>query len=257
MTDKHVIPFIEDPKMEAKYQRLEKLGTELKIPTFRSFLTLEVLGKDGNSIYAHKQRSHSWNRNAYNFLFSQMSAVGLFPTNATFEAGVVSLKAYSGTTWPNVSGWGLNYAAGYDEETNLNAVSSSASAGLMASAAVTEKGIMVGTGVGAEDFEGYVLDNPIVNGSGAGQMDIAQSNLHALTYDVPSKTLTNTLVRYFNNNSSGEIVIGETGLYHRLKFKSAGVQTIMTCRDLLTPAVAVPNTGQLKVTYTIELIYPA
>lgn len=258
---REMIPYTEDPKLERKYQRLERLGQELKIPTFKSFLTLEVLDKDGNSIHSHKQRSHSWNRNAYNFLFSNMAGYGINPTNATFGAGVNSLKDDAGTVWPNVSGWGLNLIPGFYKASSsapsVNVNVRSSEAGLLASAGLTDKGIVVGTGTAAESFEGFNLETPITNGSGSGQMDIAESNLHSVSYDAPSLTLTDTLIRYFNNNSGADIIIGETGILYELYFNSAGSQTFMFTRDVLAPTVTVPNTGQLKVTYTIELVYPA
>ena len=246
--------YIEDPKLETKYRRFEKLGTELKLPVFKTFLEMEVRDKDGKTIHAHKQRSHSWNRNAYNFLFSQMAAYGLTGTNI-FEAGAISLKWTTGSIYPNGSNWGLNKVAGWDEDINLN--DRSTNTGLLATAGSTDKGIIVGTNNFPESFDGYVLGAAIANGSGAGQMDYAQSDLHSVSYDAPTKTLTDTLIRYINNNSGANIGVNEVALYGRVKFNSAGTGSIMFSRDLLASTVTVPNTGQLKVTYTIQLAYPA
>lgn len=246
--------YIEDPKLETKYRRFEKLGTELKLPVFKTFLEMEVLDKDGNTIHAHKQRSHSWNRNAYNFLFSQMAAYGLTGTSL-FEAGAISLKWTEGSIYPNGSGWGLNRVGGWDENVHVN--QRSTDTGLLATAGATDKGIIVGTNNFPESFDGYVLGAAIANGSGAGQMDYAQSDLHSVSYDAPTKTLTDTLIRYINNNSGADIGVNEVALYGRVKFHSAGTGSIMFSRDLLASTVTVPNTGQLKVTYTIQLAYPA
>ncbi len=246
--------YIEDPKLETKYRRFEKLGTELKLPVFKTFLEMEVLDRDGKTIHAHKQRSHSWNRNAYNFLFSQMAAYGLTGTNL-FEAGAISLKWTNGNIYPNSSGWALNQVAGLDEGVNVN--DRSTNTGFLATAGATDKGIIVGTNNFPESFDGYVLGAPIGNGSGAGQMDYAQSDLHSITYDAPTKTFTDTLIRYINNNSGADIGVNEVALYGKVKFTSAGTGTIMFSRDLLASTVTVPNTGQLKVTYTIQLAYPA
>ena len=74
-----------DPKEEQKYEELRKLGQELKIPISEAFLTLEVFDKDGKLIQKHRQRSHSWTRNAYNALFSNLASVNL--DDDTFGAG--------------------------------------------------------------------------------------------------------------------------------------------------------------------------
>ena len=58
---------------ERKYRQLKKLGQELRIPIPEAFWELEVRDKDGKVIQRHKQRSHSWVRNAYNFLFSELA----------------------------------------------------------------------------------------------------------------------------------------------------------------------------------------
>ncbi len=246
--------FIEDPKLESRYRRFEKLGTELKIPVFRTFLEMEVLDREGNVIHAHRQRSHSWNRNAYNFLFSQMVAYGLTAINV-FGAGSISLKWTNGSIFPNVSNWGLNQVAGWNEAVNVN--ERPASTGFLSDPGVTAKGIIVGTSGLPETFEGYVLAAEIANGSGPGQMDYAQSDLHSVSYHAPSKTLTDILIRYINNNSGADIGINEVGLYGKVQFSSAGVGSIMFSRDVLASTVTVPSTGQLKVTYTIQLAYPA
>lgn len=248
---REMIPYTEDPKLERKYQRLERLGQELKIPTFKSFLTLEVLDKDGNSIHSHKQRSHSWNRNAYNLLFNQMSGKGTTNTGL-FEAGAVNYKDFSGTVRDGV-GFGFKFGSA-NGAVNID----SAGNGYLAGAGVSTSGIMVGSGNTAESFEHNALATQIANGTGAGQISYVASEANALTYDVPSKTLTNTLVRFFNNNSGGDVTVNEvclTGLQHVLS--SAATTTAMVSRDVLGAPVVVPNTGQLKVTYTIELVYPA
>ncbi|MEN8615205.1 hypothetical protein ABFB09_08020 [Dehalogenimonas sp. THU2] len=258
---RELIPYTEDPKLERKYRNLERLGQELKIPTFRSFLTLEVSDRNGHTLKARKQRSHSWNRNAYNFLFANMSAYGINPSSATFEAGVNSLKSTNGTIWPNGSGWGNTFVPGYYKASSstpsVNVNVTGTEAGFLGVGGSTDKGIVIGAGTASESFEGFNLETPINDGTSAGQMSVTASNLHDLSYDAPSKTLTNTLIRFFNNNSGGSINIGEVGILYKWYFNSAGLQTFMACRDVLSPVVAVPDTGQLKVTYTIELVYPA
>jgi len=66
------------------------------------------------------------------------------------------------------------------------------------------------------------------------------------------------MVRYFNNNSGGDIDVNEVGLVMN---QPQGGSTVygkrLQARDKLASTVTVPNTGQLKVTYTIQLTYPA
>ncbi|GAI88190.1 unnamed protein product, partial [marine sediment metagenome] len=123
--------------------------------------------------------------------------------------------------------------------------------------AVYKKGIWIGLGAGAEDFEGFDLVTPIVDGAGADEMNSASSEPHALSYVAGTKTLTDTLIRYFNNNSGNPIDINEVGLLQSRLYDLANNGTFLFTRDLLGATVTVPNTGQLKVTYTISLVYPS
>ncbi|GAH72404.1 unnamed protein product, partial [marine sediment metagenome] len=62
------------------------------------------------------------------------------------------------------------------------------------------------------------------------------------------------LVRYFNNNSGGNVDVNEVALVTNGYF--GGAHIWMQSRDKLGATVTVPSTGQLKVTYTVELTYP-
>ncbi|GAI00073.1 unnamed protein product, partial [marine sediment metagenome] len=75
---------------EQKYKRLRKLAQELHLPIPEAFIELEVFDKDGRLLQRHKQRSHSWTRNAYNLLLSQMGAKNM--DDAAFGAGLLSIK---------------------------------------------------------------------------------------------------------------------------------------------------------------------
>ena len=228
---------------ERKYQQLKKLGQELKIPTFEAFLELEVRNGNGGTIYHQKQRSHSWVRNAYNVLFCQIAAKDA--SDVTFGAGKLSGKQTNGTVR------GLSYPFGYGDAVSIEGTS----AGLRAAAGVDTKGIVIGSGTNAETFEDYGLQTPIVNGTGAGQMSYIASELHAITYDAGTKTLTDTLIRYFNNNSGGSVNVNEVGIV--ALFQGQFAQNYMLSRDKLAATITVPNTGQIKVTYSIQLTYPA
>jgi len=233
-----------DIKEEQKYEQLRKLGQELHIPTLEAFLELEVRDKDGKVIQKHKQRSHSWVRNAYNLMLCQTTAKGL--SDATFGAGKLSLKQQNGNIY---GGGGIlpNYS-------NHDVDNPSSGYGGLGYMGADFKGICVGSGTNAESFEDYTLQTLIANGNGAGQLSYTQENVHVATYDAGTKKLTITKIRYFNNNSGGDIGVNELCIYLRLNYVAASV---MLCRDKLPVTVTVPNTGQLKVTYTVQLTYPA
>jgi len=235
------IPYIEDPKQEARYRALENLGQKLKIPIPSMFLQIEVFDGQGRLIHGHKQRSHSWTRNAYNCMFSQLA--GKDADDATFEAGKLSAKNTAGVIKSGNGAMGQHtYNQSIDDFTY----------GYRGPAGDATIGILVGSGLNAESFEDYVLQTQIAEGAGAGQLNHAAGEAHAISYAAP--VFKNERVRYFNNNSGGNIDVNEVGLvgsmWITLNCK------MLQCRDKLGATVTVPNTGQLKVTYTIQLTYP-
>jgi hypothetical protein len=68
--------------------------------------------------------------------------------------------------------------------------------------------------------------------------------------------LKDELIRYFNNNSGGNVDINEASIYAAIYVNDPG-NYVAVCRDKLASTVTVHDTGQLKVTYTIQLTYPA
>jgi hypothetical protein len=78
---------------------------------------------------------------------------------------------------------------------------------------------------------------------------------------VPTRVFKVEMLRYLNNNSGADIGVNEVALVPKV---SASVDSggyapspTLVARDKLPSTVTVPNTGQLKVTYTIQLTYPA
>lgn len=259
------IPYIEKPETEAEYQELSKLGKELKIPIPETFLQLEVF-KDGQRIYGHKQRSHSWNRNAYNWMISQLG--GKNAEAAPFGPGRINIIRYiaagsdSVGTPQNVPiGWGPSAAgSGGSNNQNWNPIDTEAQriAGIFALAGTTTRGIFPGSGNAAEDFNGSRLANLIPHGEGAGQLSYQTTIMPALEYDAPSKTLTSKYIRHFNNNSGGTLTLNEVGIFPQVCTgdTSSASGYCMVCRDVLSTPLELPDTGQLKVTFSIEIVYP-
>jgi hypothetical protein len=230
---------------EALYDQLKRLGRKLHIPTVETFWEVEVRDGNGKVVQCFKQRSHSWVRNAYNLIFATLAGKDL--SDSTFGAGKLNLKdtgnviRYGAANTPCYY-WNSSDAAGW---------------GYRGVAGSHAYGILVGSGSNPEDFESYYLHVAIANGTGAGQLSYVQSEPHVVTWIPGTLTLKNELVRYFNNNSGADVNVTEVALIrHEYMPRSSTDAYYMMARDLLASTVTVPNTGQLKVTYTIQLVYP-
>ncbi|MBA7714384.1 hypothetical protein ES703_123406 [subsurface metagenome] len=230
---------------EPRYDRLRKLAEELHIPIPEAFLTLEVFDKDGRLIQKHRQRSHSWTRNAYNALFSNLASVNM--SDSTFGAGKLSGKDTGGTVRYGAEGAIIAGAVDWNYQVT--------SYGFRAAAANDDHGILVGSGVNAESFEDYALQTLIVEGTGADQLNYATSEIPDISY--VDTTETHNLVRYCNNNSGGNVSVNEVALVCSYDTFGSSYVKILMSRDKLGATITVPDTGQLKVTYTIQLTYPA
>jgi hypothetical protein len=231
-------------KEERRYRLLRRLGDELHVPIPEAIWEFEVRDKQGGLLQKHRQRCHSWTRNAYNALFTQLA--GKDADNSSFGPGLLSLKDTGGTVRYG------NYPFTYGQYS----VDGADMAGYRAAAGRDDKGILVGSGTNPESFEDYALQAQIHNGTGPGQLSHVQSESHSISYDAPTRVLRNQLVRYFNNNSGGDVDVNEVVLVNSMQQPGAWPEFVMS-RDKLSSTVTVPDTGQLKVTYTIQLTYPA
>ncbi|MDX9804102.1 MAG: hypothetical protein RBS96_08875 [Dehalococcoidales bacterium] len=233
------IPYVEDSKREEKYREMERLGQELKVPVPGAFLQIEVFDGQANRIHAHRQRSHSWNRNAYNWFFTMATTTKVL--GSSFSDGNLTARTTNG----EVRSGDFNMFS-YDVPAYL------------ASAGISNYGIVVGSGSEVEDFNGYKLSSLIANGTGAGQLTYQIGDSPSVTWDAPSLTFSANWVRYFNNNSGGDISINEVGLvgHFHIAFAYTSTLYVLVSRDVLASTLNVPDTGQLKVTYTINMTYP-
>ena len=233
-------------KEEALYNQLRRLGQRLHIPIPEAFWELEVQDGNGRVIQRLKQRSHSWVRNAYNLIVCQAaavagdSAVGL----AIVDTGGVTRS--DATTQP-ASGWSSSGSGNMRIYVN-------STYGFYAQAGVDNMGIVVGSSSAAENFDGHALGSKISSGNGAGQL--AYSAMDAPSVSTIGTTKQVVWTRYFNNNSGEAITVNEVGIYTKGTCDGYTVYYMM-CRDLVSGGVTVPDTGQLKVTYTVQLTYPA
>jgi len=215
------------PKPEADYLELERLGAKLGIPVPMVHVKVEATNPDGSPGERYEGRSRTFNRNFWNRLLALLSGFGTSGT--TFGAGYLTNK--------NTSGASANHSySGY-----IYWINNTGNYG---------RGIGVGTGTAAEDFEGYNLSAPISGGSGAGQLVYNTQDPTTESYNSGTKKWSMTLKMILNNNSGGTIVVAETAIVD-------GSLPALICRDLLGSAVSVLNAGQLTVTYTITLTFPA
>lgn len=216
-------------------------------PTIKAFWELEVRDKDGKVIYKHRQRSHSWVRNAYNLMFCQLAGKDADAGVGEFGAGYLSYKDTGGTIKRG------NWTGAITlDATSADAVGNAYRAG----AAIDDFGILVGSGTNAESFEDYALQTQIVDGTGSGELSHVEQEAPVDTYTAGTKTWKNELARYFNNNSGGVVTVNELALVDKSR-AAAETPFLLMARDKLASAVNIPDTGQLKVTYTIQLVYPA
>ena len=233
---------------EKEYEQLKKLGQKFHIPIPEVFLELEVRDKDGKVVQRHKQRSHSWVRNAYSLLFTEMSAV------AGYSGNNLQVKDTAGTVHSQTpEGYMAGaHSIGYSKMSPGKPAVITPWYGYRSNA--DTHGIVVGSGTAAFSFENYALQTLIANGTGAGQLSYVDTALNTVE-DVGSVKKC-TWIRYFNNNSGGDIGVNEVGLEAYGTLTDDTARKFMMSRDVLASTVTVPNTGQLKVTYIIQLTYP-
>jgi hypothetical protein len=208
------------------------------------FLDLNVFNPDGEHVLEYKRLSKTWNRNAYNILAMNIMGCAGSTGGTTFGAGKMPCKDTAGTVRQDTYAIGGVYqtAASFYYNTGANA----------------NFGILVGTGTGAEDFEGYVIGTKINHGTGSGQLSYQAQAAPTSSYDAGTKVFTLVHRRSFDNGSGNTIAVSETSLVFFLYFAGSLGQAYFTMsRDLLASAVNVTNGQRLTVDYTFTLTYPA
>lgn len=236
--------YIEPAKTERQYRKLRELGQKLGVPVPETFIEMEVTMPDGKVVHHHKQRSHTWVRNAYNVLVAQMMAVQA--DDVGYGAGFINVKDLTAAVRSHINPLHIGKS---------NQAMELVGYGYRGGAGIDNKGIVVGSGVGAENFEATTLGTKIANGVGAGQLSYAECDAPVQNYNAGTKVYSTDWVRYLNNNSGGDVNVNEVGLdvHGSINVEYQWLHS----RDKLGATVTVPDTGQLKVTYTIQLTYPA
>jgi hypothetical protein len=236
--------FIPDER-EPYYEQLARIQPHLHVPIPQAFLETQIWNKNGHTLHHAQRRTQSWNRNAYNHalcIFGFKNA-----DDSTFTGGKLSFKDTGGTIRHGEIPGRLVSSSDAD----------SSGDGVLAEAAVSSFGILVGDDNTAVTFEDYVLGSKIAHGEGAGQLSYSDMQTQDENYVGGSLTYTITHARYFNNNESGEGSISvEEACFVCNGYVTASGQKFLLSRDL-TGSLSVPYQGQLKVSYAISLVFSA
>lgn len=219
---------------------LKKSSLQLHVPHIAMHLDIEVRMPDGKIAEHRHQRSKSFVRNAYNLFFHTIAGYPM--SDGTWGDGYLNMKNTGGSL-------SSGSYRGFCFSTDSNGQ------GFLSPGSANDFGIVVGTGTGAESFDSYALGTKIAVGNGVGQLYTLRSEDPVDSYS--SLTQKRTLVRYFNNNSGATISLGEIGLIARIITGGDTSIYALFSRDLITPMVDILDKAQLKVMYTISLVYPS
>lgn len=199
----------------------------------KAFVNLAVFDKNGQEIERHELLSKSWTRNFYNMLFCLFTSTPTSYFGAIFGEGYLACKQTSASVFSSTS-FSLGNGA------------------FIGQIGSTANGILAGTSDAAETLESYILGSLIAHGTGAGQLSYTAQDATSVSYNSGTKKMTGTLRRYLNNNSGAAITVKEIGLV-----SDYSTPKLLQNRDVLPSPVTVPNGGQLKVEYLIEMTYPS
>ena len=233
-------------KPESDYEEFARLGAKLGLPCPQAHITLESFDASGKLVDRYSERSRTLNRNYWNWLFKHFGGFITSVSGATVTLALAADTTYGAGHLTNSSIAGV--------VANTNATNFGGGPVVIGSLGSTAAGLVVGTGTGAESFEGVALGALVAHGTGAGQMSYQAMTIGIPTYNAGTLTWTWAATRILNNNSGGTIVVGETGVYG---YQAVAGVTYMIMRDLLGATVSVLSGGQVTVTYTMTLVYPA
>lgn len=225
---------------EGLYEEFYGLASELGYPVPEVHVETEVLDANGISVSKVSRRAHSWTRNAYNLLLSQLASCMLASGLPGGEGRLNLLSTASG----------LASSVSY----------TSSMSDIYAAAGTSTYGIAVGASgitLALPTFNDHKLGHQVNHGA-AGVNDVLS---YSAVVNVSESWVTNQLFshvfkRYFNNNSGSSINIEETGIIYRLVYYNGTLNYCLFCRDVLAAPETIVDGGQYIVTYTIQLAYP-
>ena len=225
-------------------RRIEDNCRKLHLPSPpKTTIVLSVYTPDGQQTLALTRLAKSWTRNGYNHMCIHLMGSHM-NIGSGFGAGKLGVKDNDTTV----------YSAAY-VTSPFGDVASGCYLGNDASAA--NPGIIIGTGTGAENFEGYVIGTKINHGTGAGQMHYHAQATAGISYDAGTKVFTAIHRRSFDNFSGAAITVAESAWYAHFFNAVPQHQYLMLSRDLFSPAIEVANRYRLTVDYQLQITYPA
>jgi hypothetical protein len=217
-------------KPEEHYEKLSRLATLVGLPVPMVHLGISCRDANGTATTDYRTRSRTYNRNFWNIMLANMINQPTVTTD--FGAGYLSVKnnleALLEVTPP------LSFIVEGPDD--------------------TARGIVVGTGTAAESYEGFELDTIVEHGTSTGQLSYQAQTDTAVAYTAGTKVWTITMVRVIDNLSGAPILVTETGIYTLATNTPANV---MIMRDLVGTPIPVANNGDVTVTYTFTLTFPA
>jgi len=204
---------------------------EIMPVSLKDIMKLEA---DGIDLRFNMSRySHSVTRNWYNTMMMMCAAMN--PTHTSgFSDGRINYKDEGGTIRSTL----IHCPVPIDEKLDD-----------FDYGGTTLGGIKIGTGTTAESFDDFVVESPIANGSGAGQlqhsaMALAEGWNAGDNYEYRRYTRIST-------NASGDIInVTESAIYKR-----AGSCDYCISRDVFE-AVGVEDGQALEAEYEFRLTYP-
>ncbi len=243
--------YTESPESERRFQRMVQLGRELRTPVNENFIEIKVTmpGRE-EPIHWHKQRSHSWVRNAYNILICDLMALagsGAFGDGTGTPLKNTAGGVISGTSLPCLCK-GTSWSNGEDPENPGSAY--------LGGIGDPSFGIQFGIGTGAESFDSYALGGLCTEGITANKLNYIAMAAPSKTWVAETRTLTVVYSRFANNNSPGTISIAELGLVAKCAGPGNAATLTLMARDLLAIPIDVPASGQLLATYTLSVVFP-
>jgi len=210
------------------------------------------LDKDFHLLESRKQASRSWTKHFFDLWYIQLG------WNSNTLAGILDIAAAARALPVRAEGscalMTSSPGGGALAATLVYRIGPGGAGGVLSYDSPWQ-GQLIGITVGTNNTAVTPTDNSLFarveHGIGAGQLEYGGSEVLAPTFANPNGSMI--LRRYLTNNSGGDIVIQEAGIYSPI-YSTGGIAYIFCiCRDVVAPAVTVATTEILVVTYTMQI----
>ncbi|MGW8177240.1 MAG: hypothetical protein ACWGQW_00365 [bacterium] len=247
--------YIEVAEQEAKYQELSALGVKLNMAVPEVLFELKLTKDEGRGeVYRHwKRRSHSWTRNAYNHIYTDLGVKNPFTvTTSDYVDGSTYVKHTGGslrTDYWSICMTGGGYGSGSVHPTRTL----EGTAGYCGSVGDDVQGILFGINGTHEHIDDYIVKSKCVQGTGTNQLCYQDQPDPVLTWVAATRTMEVVHSRKANNDSGASIMLAEIGLYMMMNYTNYFCCMI---RDVIDPTEEIYDKSQISVSYTFKLVYP-